>query len=119
MGTSRSGKSANDDRRGTPIGSVHVESYVADRTDVKQATQDKYRNTGRLLVAFFGGSKTLRSITPADAERWLRWLASEHGHATSTSAKHIKRVENHVRGTDEGPDPNRESIRKRDGKLAK
>ncbi len=49
-------------------------AYIDGRSDVKAVTRTNYRQTRRLLVEYFGERHPLRSITPADAERWRRSL---------------------------------------------
>jgi integrase len=67
-----------------------IDSYIGSRSDIKQTTIINYKQTRRLLVEYFGESKSLQSITPADAERWKRWLLDRL--ATASTCKHIKRA---------------------------
>lgn len=69
-----------------------VDAYVASRRDWKPNTVDNVKQVTRLLKQYFGDRHLLRSITPADAERWKRWLVSEHGLAEATVSKHVKRA---------------------------
>lgn len=54
-----------------------LDAYLAARKDLKPATLTVLGHTRRCLVKFFGASKLLRSITPADAEAFRVWLATE------------------------------------------
>lgn len=80
-----------------------LDAYIAERTDLKPGTVTNYRQARRLLVQHFGEFQTLRAITPADADRFKRWLATivvkrdNDGHpakymAPATISKHIKRT---------------------------
>ncbi len=44
--------------------------YIALRSDVKSSTVITYRNVERNLIAHFGADKSLREITPGDADEW-------------------------------------------------
>ncbi len=77
--------------------------YIEGRTDVSQATRDKYGHTKRFLVGMFGEDRSLQSITKADAKRWQRWLSEQPSRrdsegnvlktmADSTASKHVKRA---------------------------
>jgi integrase len=67
-------------------------SYIDGRTDVKQTTRTNYLQTRRLLVEHFGEMKELSTITPADAERFQRWMISRKEMAEATVSKHSKRA---------------------------
>src|SRR5262245_28245421 len=54
-----------------------LDSYLAGRKDLKPTTLTVLGHTRRCLIKFFGGVKLLRSITPADAEVFRVWLATE------------------------------------------
>ncbi|GAB5513722.1 MAG: hypothetical protein Rhob2KO_14470 [Rhodopirellula baltica] len=80
-----------------------LDAYVKGRTDLKKGTVTNYKQARRLLCEHFGERKTLRSITPADADRFRRWLLSRpvkwdsngkpiETMATATVSKHIKRT---------------------------
>ncbi len=52
-----------------------VDSFIADRSDVKGTTAIVYGHTRRCLVNYFGADKPLAEITPGDADAWRRYLA--------------------------------------------
>ncbi len=54
-----------------------LESYIAGRKDLKDATLTVLGHTRRCLIQFFGADKALRSITAGDADAWRVWLATE------------------------------------------
>lgn len=51
-----------------------IENFIASRNDVKPATLITYRNVQRHLVECFGADKSLRDLTPADADRYRSYL---------------------------------------------
>jgi len=51
--------------------------YIKSRHDVKPATATVYSHTQRNLLAYFGGDKPLRDITPGDADQWRLYLLAE------------------------------------------
>ena len=54
-----------------------IDRYIADRGgDTKPATRIGYGRGRSHLVEFFGEGCLLVDITPADADRWRRWLTS-------------------------------------------
>lgn len=53
-----------------------VSNYMASRTDVNPSTRRKWISTRNTLFRFFGEARSLRSITPGDAEDWRRSLGS-------------------------------------------
>lgn len=69
-----------------------VDSYMQGRTDWAKTTRINYGQTRRLLVAYFGERHPLKAITPADADRWRRWLAADQGLAVASCSKHAKRA---------------------------
>ncbi len=69
-----------------------VDAYMTSRTDWKKTTRTNYGQTRRLLVAYFGERHSLKAITPADADRWRRWLAVDKGLAVASVSKHCKRA---------------------------
>ena len=74
-----------------------VDGYIAERGDVKAGTATFYGHTRRNLIDFFGADKSLREITPGDADEWRLYLLGE-GLAENTvrrrcgMAKHFFRV---------------------------
>lgn len=69
-----------------------IDSYLDSRTDAKPTTITNYKQTRRLLVEQFGERKPLVSITPADCEKWRRWMLGDKKLAQPTVAKHVKRA---------------------------
>ncbi len=57
--------------------------YLASRTDIKPATRLVLGHTQRCLLAYFGGDRSLGSITPGEADRWRLWLGAEAGEGLS------------------------------------
>ncbi len=53
-----------------------VQTYIAERTDVKHTTKDTYVRAKDSLIAYFGASKALRDIRVEDAKRWRIWMAT-------------------------------------------
>jgi hypothetical protein len=47
-----------------------IDNYMARRTDVKRGTQVIYQRVRGYLVDYFGADRSLRSITPGDADAW-------------------------------------------------
>jgi len=68
-----------------------VDAYIAGRTDIKPRTEINFKQVRRLLVEFFGEDHALSEITPADADRWRRWLLARPM-AEATVSKHVKRA---------------------------
>ena len=51
-----------------------IDAYIIDRDDVKPSTTCHYHQARRDLVSFFGGDRSLRDVTPGDAESFRRHL---------------------------------------------
>jgi len=51
-----------------------LDSYIADRCDVKPATALVYGHTRRNLIDYFGAGKPLAEITPGEADKWRLYL---------------------------------------------
>ena len=64
---------------GRAIGDAEIllDSYVAERSDVKPSTAVVYGHTRRCLIANFGANKPLRAITEGDADSFRLYLISE------------------------------------------
>ena len=58
------------EERDTATLKIWIDRYVAQRTDVKPLTLLKYHTTSEYLVEFFGANRSLRSITPGDADEF-------------------------------------------------
>lgn len=67
-------------------------SYITQRTDAKPSTITNYNHAKRWLVDYFGDRKILAEITPADCERWQRYLHDGDKLADSTVEKILKRA---------------------------
>jgi integrase len=67
-------------------------AYIESRTDLSPSSIMNFNQVKKCLVEFFGGRRLLSSITPAEADRWKRWLANERGLAQATVAKLVKRA---------------------------
>lgn len=61
-----------------------LDSYIARRSDVKPSTSVVYGHTRRCFVDYFGPTKALADITPADADDWRRWLALDQNLSDNT-----------------------------------
>ncbi len=66
-----------------------LESYITSRIDVKPASKVVWGHTQRNLLAFFGKNRTLRSITPGEAEDFRLYLVGE-GLADTTIHKRLQ-----------------------------
>ena len=64
-----------------------IDRFIDSRSDVKGSTLLTYRRARNHLVEYFGESRDLRRITPADADDWSRWLVGERGLAKNTARK--------------------------------
>lgn len=53
---------------------AYIDRYIAARTDVKEITRTKWRQTRGSLVSFFGGDRPLGKVTAGDAKDFERWL---------------------------------------------
>jgi integrase len=80
-----------------------IDSYIAARVDIGTGSVTNYKQARRLLCEYFGERHALRAITPADADRWRRWLMArpvkwdKDGNpiktmAPATVSKHVKRT---------------------------
>ncbi len=54
-----------------------LDAYIAGRDDAKERTRDHLRRVRNDLVAYFGASRRLDSITAGDADEFRRWLARD------------------------------------------
>lgn len=63
-----------------------IDGYVEKRSDVKPSTRQVYDRVRRYLVGYFGEDKSLREITPGDADAW-RWHLKETGLSDNTIRK--------------------------------
>lgn len=63
-------------------------SYIEERTDVAESTKRKWNSTHQSLLDFFGEKKSLREITPGDADTWRRKLGGGKHLSENTRRKH-------------------------------
>ncbi len=68
---------------------VFIDDYIKSRGDVKESTATVYGHTRRCLVEYFKADKSLRDITPGDADQWRQWLKSNQGLADNTIRRRI------------------------------
>ena len=67
-----------------------VDSFIADRTDMKVTTLAHYERGRRCLVGFFGKDKSLADITPHDADQFRSWLKGTKKHPENTARGYLK-----------------------------
>jgi len=65
--------------------------YIRRRTDIKPNTVRNLEAARSRLVEFFGPNKSLRDITPGDADAWL--LALRENYANGTAGRTAKRAQ--------------------------
>ena len=58
------------EERDTATLQAWIDRYVASRTDIKPLTRLKYDTTRGYLIDFFGENRSLRNLTPGDADEW-------------------------------------------------
>ncbi|MHC4406129.1 MAG: TIR domain-containing protein [Planctomycetota bacterium] len=68
-----------------------LQAYIDSRIDVKPASRVIFRHVKRNLTEFLGPDRSLRSISPSDAEDFRLYLVGE-GLAASTIAKRLQRA---------------------------
>lgn len=66
-----------------------LQDYFAHMT-VKPQTAVFYGHTRRNLTDYFGESRLLQSIEPAEADKWRQWLKSTEALADATIARRVK-----------------------------
>jgi integrase len=54
-----------------------LEAHILSRTDVKPATLEIWSQPCRNLITFFGALRSLRTITPGNAEEFKAWLKTQ------------------------------------------
>ncbi len=77
-----------DDRGPVTLGPF-LEEFISSRRDVKASTRATYRKTITALVAYFGESRRLDSITAGDAELW-RIEQAANGNQRDTHRKSME-----------------------------
>jgi integrase len=65
-------------------------SYIRRRTDIKPRTRINLEQCRKRLIDFFGANRSLRSISPGDADNWLLWLKERY--ADGTTGRAVKRA---------------------------
>lgn len=68
------------------------DAYINSRSDIAERTRVNFLQCRRLLVLYFGERCLLSTITPADGDRWKRWMLGERKLAVATASKNIKRA---------------------------
>ncbi len=61
-----------------------LDAYIASRGDTKPNTRIVYGHSRRCLIEFFGADRSLRDITPGDADEWRLWLKTDQNLADNT-----------------------------------
>ena len=64
-----------------------LDEYLKRRTDAKASTHLFFGHTARNLRTFFGESRPLASITPAEADDFRRWISTTEKLSPSTVAR--------------------------------
>ncbi len=85
----RAGLVGSRRRPETPMLGAWVAGYVEGRPDVKPATATVYGHTRRNLVEFFGESRRLDQITPADADAFRVHLKAKEKLADNTVRRRL------------------------------
>jgi integrase len=70
-------------------------SYIQRRTDIKPRTRINLEQCRTRLIDFFGANRSLRSLSPGDADNWLLWLKERY--ADGTTGRAIKRAKQFFR----------------------
>ena len=63
-----------------------LDAYTSRRTDIKPRTRINLGACQARLVEFFGKDRSLKSITPGDADAWLLWLRERYANGTAGRA---------------------------------
>jgi integrase len=72
-----------------------LDGYITHRSDVKPNTRRNLEAARSRLVEYFGRDKSLRDITPGDADAWLLWLREKY--ASGTAGRTVKRAKQFFR----------------------
>jgi integrase len=70
------------ERANTLLGEF-LAAYITRRTDIKPRTRINLEACQARLVEFFGKDRSLKSITPGDADAWLVWLRERYANGTA------------------------------------
>jgi len=68
-----------------------VKAYIDGRAEIRPNTLRNFEQSRRILTAFLGKDRDIRSVTPGDADAFKEHLARE-GYAPATRAREIKRA---------------------------
>jgi integrase len=82
------------ERASTLLGEF-LAAYITRRTDIKPRTRINLKACQARLVEFFGKDRSLKSITPGDADAWLLWLRERY--ANGTAGRTVKRAKQFFR----------------------
>jgi integrase len=82
------------ERASTLLGEF-LAAYITRRTDIKPRTRINLEACKARLVEFFGKDRSLKSITPGDADAWLLWLRERY--ANGTAGRTVKRAKQFFR----------------------
>ena len=68
-----------------------AEQFI-DSTTVKEPTKRKYRSSANHLAEYFGADRDPRTITPAEATNWRKWMLEDRPRklSSATAAKSVK-----------------------------
>src|SRR5215510_12208301 len=72
-----------------------LDAYIERRTDIKPRTRINLEACQARLVEFFGKDRSIKSITPGDADAWLLWLRERY--ANGTVGRTVKRAKQFFR----------------------
>src|SRR6266849_4478475 len=72
-----------------------LDAFISERADVKPNTRRNLEAAKARLVEHFGRDKSIRDITPGDADSWLLWLDTKY--ARSTTGRTVKRAKQFFR----------------------
>jgi integrase len=70
-------------------------NYIRRRTDIKPRTRINLEQCRTRLIDFFGANRSLRSLSPGDADGWLLWLKERY--ADGTAGRAVKRAKQFFR----------------------
>jgi integrase len=81
--------------RASALLSDFLDAYIKRRTDIKPRTRINLEACRAQLVEFFGKDRSLKNITPGDADAWLLWLRERY--ANGTAGRTVKRAKQFFR----------------------
>jgi integrase len=80
-----------DGRRSSRQLGEFIRAHIAGRTDLAPSTREAMETGMKRLLAFFGEDRRIRSVLPADIDRWIIWLA-ERELAQATIGRTVRRA---------------------------